>query len=218
MSFLSTLGTIGQGAGAIGSAVAGNPLPAIMMGVGALGSLFGSDEEMTDEQRKTYEALLKRSKGLDPKLLSLMRARMRGSVGNEFAGASANRMAQLRRQNAPNVIQRQEFEKLSTRRAGATSDALLGVDQMNENVKGQALGQMAGFTSRFPQTPSSGQGFAGMFGAGFQGMLQNQGGNANFLEELTRMKRVGDKFNEFDFGNAQVPSPYDMFRQSNRRP
>jgi hypothetical protein len=76
---------------------------------------------------------------------------------------------------------------------------------------------MAGFTGRFPQTPGSGQGFASMFGAGFQGLMQNQGGNSNFLEELTRMRRVGDKFNEFDFGNAQVPSPYDMFRQSNRR-
>ena len=204
--------------GTLGSLLSANPISAISMGVGALGSLFGSDAEMTDEQRKTYESLLKRSKGLDPKLLALMRARMRGSVGNEFAGASANRMAQLRRQNAPNVIQRQEFEKLSTRRAGATSDALLGVDQLNENVKGQALGQLSGFTSRFQQTPSSGQGFASLFGAGFQRMLQNQGGNANFLEELTRMKRVGDKFNEFDFGNAQVPSPYDMFRQSNRRP
>ena len=204
--------------GTLGSLLSANPISAIATGVGALGSLFGSDAEMTDEQRKTYEALLKRSKGLDPKLLSLMRARMRGSVGNEFAGASANRMAQLRRQNAPNVIQRQEFEKLSTRRAGATSDALLGVDKLNENVKGQALGQMAGFTSRFPQTPASGGGFASMFGAGFQGLMQNQGGNANFLEELTRMNRPGDKFNEFDFGNAQVPSPYDMFQQSNRRP
>jgi hypothetical protein len=203
--------------GTLGSLLSANPISAISMGVGALGSLFGSDAEMTDEQRQTYESLLKRSKGLDPKLLALMRARMRGSVGSEFAGASANRMAQLRRQNAPNVIQRQEFEKLSTRRAGATSDALLGVDQLNENVKGQALGQMAGFTGRFPQTPGSGQGFASMFGAGFQGLMQNQGGNSNFLEELTRMRRVGDKFNEFDFGNAQVPSPYDMFRQSNRR-
>jgi len=198
MSFLSTLGSL----------FTANPLSAIATGVGALGSLFGSDADLTDEQRKTYESLVNRSQGLDPKLLRLMRARMRGSVGQEFAGASANRMAQLRRQNAPNVIQRQEFEKLATRRAGATSDALLGVDQLNENVKGQALGQLAGFTSRFPQTPGSGQGFAGLFGSGFQGLLQGQGNNINFLEELSRMNRIGDKFNEFDVGNElQIRRP-----------
>jgi len=209
MSFLGTLGSL----------LSANPISAVATGVGALGSLFGGDAELTDEQRATYESLLKRSKGLDPKLLKLMRARLRGSVGQEFAGASANRMAQLRRQNAPNVIQRQEFEKLATRRAGATSDALLGVDQLNENVKGQALGQLSGFTSRFPQIPASGQGFASMFGAGFQGLMRNQGGNMNFLEALMPLQEDGRKMADADpFGKARVPSPYDMFRQSNRRP
>ena len=191
--------------GTLGSLLSANPISAISMGVGALGSLFGSDAEMTDEQRKTYESLLKRSKGLDPKLLALMRARMRGSVGNEFAGASANRMAQLRRQNAPNVIQRQEFEKLATRRAGATSDALLGVDKLNENVKGQAIGQMAGFTGRFPQTPSSCQGFASMFGAGFQGLMQGNQNNMNFLEALMPLKQRGEDFMNADPNQWKLP-------------
>jgi hypothetical protein len=175
-----------------------NPISLGLTGIGALGSLFGGDPEMTDEQRQTYEALQKRSQGMDPKLLRLMRARMRGSVGQEFAGASANRMAQLRRQNAPNVIQRQEFEKLATRRAGATSDALLGVDRLNEQVKGQALGQLGSFTGRFAQTPGSGAGFSNLFGAGLQGILQ--GGQNPFLdEELLKMRNK--RFPDFNQGS-----------------
>jgi hypothetical protein len=176
-----------------------DPLSLGLTGLGLIGSLFGGEEEMTDEQKRTYESLLSRSQGLDPKLLELMRARLRGSVGNEFSGLTANRMAQLRRQNAPNVIQRQEFEKLASRRAGATSDALLGVDRLNENVKGQALGQLAGFTSRFPQQRGFGQGFSQLFGAGLEGLLRGGDDDVNWMEELLRHKKRGEGFANYDF-------------------
>ncbi len=189
-----------------------DPLSLGLTGIGFLGSLFGGEEELTDEQRQAYEGLLKRSKGLDPKLLQLMRARLKGAVGSEFSALTSSRMSQLRRQDAPNVIQRQEFEKLATRRAGGITDALLGVDQLNEQIKGQALGQLAGFAGRFPQRQPFGQGFSQMFGAGLQGLLGG-GGNAGFLEELNRLP----KHNVEDDILPNVPSPYDMFRDSQRK-
>ena len=175
-----------------------DPLSLGLTGIGLLGSLFGGEEELTDEQKRTYGALLDRSKGLDPELLELMRARLKGSVGNEFSGLMANRMAQLRRQNAPNVIQRQEFEKLGTRRAGATTDALLGVDRLNESVKGQALGQLAGFTGRFNPRSGTGQGFNQLFGAGLQGLLRDSGNDMGFLERVGEHKRRGKQLLDND--------------------
>ena len=170
-----------------------DPLSLGLTGIGFLGSLFGSEssEEMTGEQRATYDALLKRSKGIDPKLLALMRARMKGAVGQEHAGLSASTASRLRRQGAPISIQEQHLDKLRQRRFGAQSDALLGVDQMNEGVKGQALGQLAGFTGRFApnRNDATGQGFSQLFGAGIQGLMRNYG---NVDDTYMQMQRVNE--------------------------
>ncbi len=40
-----------------------DPLSLGLTGIGLLGSLFGGEEELTDEQKRTYGALLDRSKG-----------------------------------------------------------------------------------------------------------------------------------------------------------
>ena len=144
-----------------------------LTGIGLLGSLFTSDEEMTDEQRQAYEMLLERSRGLDPKLLNLMRARLKGAIGSEASALSASTASRLRRQGAPVAIQEQHLDKLRTRRMGAQSDALLGVDQLNEQIKSGALGQLAGFAGGFAPKSGFGQGFASLFGAGLQGLLRN---------------------------------------------
>ena len=173
------------------AASAGFPwLGAGLAGVGLLGSLFGSDPSMTDEQRQTYEMLLKRSKGLDPKLLELMRARLANAVGNEYSGYRSTAASSLRRQNAPVAKQQEVMDKLYSRGAGAKSDALLGVDQLNENVKGQALGQLSGFAGRFPQQSGTGGGFGQLFGAGLQGLLSgNFGKDTDFLSKVDEHKR-----------------------------
>jgi len=176
-----------------------DPISLGLTGIGFLGSLFGEDEQMTDEQRQTYEMLLKRSKGIDPKLLSLMRARMKNAVGQEFAGQSANMASRLRRQNAPISIQEQHLDKLRTRRFGAQTDALLGVDQMNEGVKGQAMGQLAGFAGRFSPRQPTGQGFAQMFGSGLQGLVRNYGEEGDFYSELEQHKRRAAEMANFRF-------------------
>ena len=174
-------------------------------GIGLLGSLFGGEEEMTDEQRQTYEMLLKRSGGLDPKLLALMRARMRGSVGNEAAGLASTTSSRLRRQDAPVAVQEQYMDKLAQRRMGATSDALLGVDTLNENIKGDALGQLASFTGRFPQKGASGQGFNQLFGMGLQGLLSDYGGEGDFMSKLDQHQRAGYQMGEFNFRDIKNP-------------
>ncbi len=150
-----------------------DPLSLGLTGIGLLGSLFSSGEEMTDEQKQTYQALLARTKGIDPKLLALMRARMANAVGNEYSGYRSSQASSLRRQNAPIAKQQEVMDKLYSRGAGAKTDALLGVDTLNENVKGNALGQLASFTGRFNAQPGYGQGFATLAGAGLQGMLRN---------------------------------------------
>jgi len=177
-----------------------DPVSLGLTGIGLLGSLFGSDPEMTDEQRQTYEILLKRSKGLDPKLLALMRARLANAVGNEYSGYRSSASSSLRRQNAPIAKQQEVMDKLYSRGAGAKTDALLGVDQLNENVKGQALGQLSGFAGRFPQQSGYGGGFSQLFGAGLQGLLQdNYGSNTEFLSKVDKHKRRADEMMRFRF-------------------
>jgi hypothetical protein len=180
-----------------------DPVSLGLTGIGLLGSLFGSESGMTDEQRQTYEMLLKRSKGLDPKLLALMRARLANAVGNEFSGYRSSTASSLRRQNAPIAKQQEIMEKLYSRGAGAKSDALLGVDQLNENIKSGALGQLSGFTSSFPQQSGYGQGFSQLFGAGLQGLLSgNFGNDTAFLGKMDETQRSIQGMKRF-----QVPMP-----------
>ena len=182
-----------------------DPLSIGLTGIGFLGSLFGSDESASPEQREIYKLLKKRGiYGLDPKLLELMRARMRGAIGNEYAGLSASTASRLRRQNAPMAIQRQIMDKMSTRRYGATSDALLGVEQLNEQVKGNALSQLSSLGQAFPNQQGFGQGFAQLFGAGLQQLLgNNYGSDMDFFSQMDEAKRRGDAMSRY---RVQLPN------------
>ena len=102
-----------------------------------------------------------------------------GAVGNEFAGLSSQAQSRLRRQNAPIAVQEQILEKLATRRAGAKSSALTGIDALNEQTKGGALGQLAQFT----QTMPTGMGYSDLIGAGLGG-LQQQLAQDEYLKQL----------------------------------
>jgi len=165
-----------------------------LTGIGLLGSLFGKDEEASDEQKQIYKLLMERAGGLDPKLLELMRARLRSSVGNEFAGLSASTGSRLRRQNVPVAKQEEIMDKLRSRRMGATSDALLDVERINEQVKTSALSNLSSLGRSFPNQQGFGGGFAQLFGAGLQQLLgNNYGSNFKFLDELDQAKRWGQQ-------------------------
>lgn len=181
MAVLGTAAAVGVGAGM-------GPLGWLglgLTGIGAIGSLFGGEEEMTDEQRQAYEMLLSRSRGLPESTLEMMRARLKNAIGNEASGISASTASRLRRQNVPVAKQEEVLDKVNTRRIGGIDDAMLGVEELNESVKSGALGQLAGFTGRFNATPASGQGFGQMFGAGLQSLLRQP--NPEFEERFQGM-------------------------------
>lgn len=144
---------------------------------GTLGSLFGGGG---DEQSEIYELLKQRGiEGIDPKLLAAMKRKAVGSVGNEFTALSAQAQSRLRRQNAPIAIQEQVLGKLASRRAGARTDALTGIDALNEQTKGGALGQL----SQFGAGMNTGQGFSDLIGAGLGG-LQQQLSQDEYFKQL----------------------------------
>ena len=71
---------------------------------------------------------------------------------------------------------------------------------MNERVKSQALGQLAGFTGRFAAKPPFGEGFSTLFGAGLQGILRSgYGSNQDFLGKIDEHKRRADRLMNFQF-------------------
>jgi hypothetical protein len=151
-----------------------NPLA---IGGGILGALFGGGG---DEQEEIYELLKQRGiQGIDPKLLAAMKRKAVGSVGNEFSALSAQAQSRLRRGNAPVAIQEQVLGKLATRRAGARTDALTGIDALNEQTKSGALGQL----SQFGAGMNTGQGFSDLIGAGFGG-LQQQLAQDEYFKQL----------------------------------
>ena len=153
----------------------------IAIGGGILGSIFGSGGGDYDPEIRNL--IMQRAQtGIDPELLRRMRQRAVGAVGNEFAGLSAQAQSRLRRQNAPIVKQEQILEKLAVRRAGAKSEALVGVDTLNEQVKQQALGQLG----QFAVEPQYGQGFGDLIGAGLGGM-QQQLAQDEYFEQLRKI-------------------------------
>lgn len=140
-----------------------NPLA---IGGGILGSLFGGGG---DEQEEIFNLLQQRAtQGMDPNVLARMKRKAVGSVGNEFSALSAQAQSRLRRQNAPVAVQEQVLGKLASRRAGARTDALTGIDALNEQTKGGALGQL----SQFGAGLNTGQGFSDLIGAGLGGLQQ----------------------------------------------
>ena len=71
-------------------------------------------------------------------------------------------------------------------------------------MKGQALGQLAGFAGRFPQRQPYGQGFSQMFGAGLQGLLGG-GNDMGFLENIRGHATRGQELLDADpFGRLNT--------------
>ena len=174
-------------------------LAALGMGAGAVGAL--TSDSMSPEQREMYEMLKKRLAGIDPKLLERMRARMRNAIGNQAAGLSASTSARLRRQSAPVAKQEEVMDKLNTRRIGGTSDALLGIDEMNERYKQSAAGMMAGFNTQ----SNEGQGFANLFGSGMNLLMNkpNASFNPQMMYQLNQAKKRGGQFEQMQFPQAR---------------
>ena len=159
----------------------------VATGVGLLGSLFGTGGGDINEE--VYNLMLQRAEqGMDPETLRRMRRRAVGAVGQEFSGLSAQAQSRLRRQNAPIAKQEQILDKLAVRRAGAKSDALTGIDALNEQVKSQAMGQLG----QFGYEPAYGQGFGDLLGAGLGGM-QQQLAQDEYFENLDKImnKKTG---------------------------
>jgi hypothetical protein len=159
-----------------------NPLA---IGGGILGALFDSGGGDFDPEIRNL--ILQRARqGIDPKLLAAMKRKAVGSVGNEFAALSSQAQSRLRRQNAPVAIQEQTLEKLATRRAGARTDALTGIDALNEQVKGGALGQLGQFAVEAPY----GQSYGDLIGAGLGG-LQQQLAQDEYFKQLDMILNKG---------------------------
>jgi len=124
-----------------------DPVSLGLTGIGLVGSLFGQGPSMTDEQRQAYNLMLERSRGLSPELLEMIRRRLRMSIGNEASATSASTTQRLERQNVPIARQQEIMNKLRQQRLGSVESAMLGVEQLNEDVKSNALQQLSGFTS-----------------------------------------------------------------------
>jgi len=179
---------------------------AIMTVLSSIGSLFGEDDKASKQQRKVYDLLMERTKGIDPELLQMLRARMRSGIGNEFAGLSASTTSRLRRQNAPMAIQRQIMDKLQTRRLGATTSGMLDIDEMNERVKSSAFSNLASLSQAFPMERGFGSGFSQLFGAGLQHLLSdNYGSNMQFNTFLDTAKKRGEELAKFEWPSAPKP-------------
>lgn len=177
-------------------------------GVGLLGSLFFTeDEELSPEQRQAYDLLLQRTRGMSPELLAALRRRVMGAVGSEFSGLSMQALNRLRRQGAPIAKQEEVLDKLSVRRAGARSDALTGVDALNEQMKQQAIMALSQFTSGFPTQPATGQAFGDLLGAGLGNVYQSLGQD-EYLNSLRRIMNKGASSGK----NGNI-SPYNQNRE-----
>ena len=174
---------------------------------GTLGSIFGSGQKLHPETERALKMLRERyEKGIDPKVLELMRRRLRTTLGNEYAGMGASTAARLRRQNVPVSRQQEILDQLNVRRFGALGEGMAGIDIANEQMRLQALQQLAGMTSNLPIT-DTGQGFGALGGMGFAGLMRMMEGNrgmdyAGNLEKHYQQARR--------FRNYQIPSaiPY----------
>jgi len=154
--------------------------------LGGLGSLFGT-QDTSPRQDEIYEMLKKRAgQGIDPKLVEQMRRNLRMQLGAEFSGLSAQRYNQMRRQNAPRVIQEQIMDQLAKARGGALQQGLMGIEGLSEQARQGALGQMASIFGMMGSP--TGEGFGQLFGAGLTGLMnQPQRGNSWVDEELQKL-------------------------------
>jgi hypothetical protein len=135
-------------------------LPGIATGIGALGTLFGGDNE-------AERLLRQRARGIDPKILAALRMRARRAFGNQASALRTSAGQRLGRQGAPVAKQEEVLDKITTRGFGGLGETLTGIDFANEQIKQGALADLAGFLSE----REPGAGFAQLFGAGLQGLM-----------------------------------------------
>jgi len=127
-------------------------------GAGLIGSLFGKDPQI-----RGLGMLKRRARqGIDPKILAMMRMRARNVAGREGSALSSQAENRLLRSDAPIAKTEEVLGSLAQKRIGAGSEAVAGIDIANEQVKTQALQQLAGL----PPEPGTGDAFGQLLGLG----------------------------------------------------
>ena len=103
-------------------------IAAAATGLGALGALFGGDDE-------TERLFRQQLRGIDPKILAEMRMRARSAIGNQATAERVSTQQRLGRGDVPVAKQEEVLDKIRTRQFGAIGSTLSNIDMFNEERK-----------------------------------------------------------------------------------
>jgi len=147
-------------------------------GIGALGSLFGGGGhyKMSGREEGLYNLLNRMRKDQDPFDTTGIMAGTRERFGNEATGLRQAALQRMMGGNVPQLAAESAMSDISTpvlREMGMTlANIEFTAQQAQQQRTLDIIRMMAGLASGTgEQIPASGQGFAGLFGAGLQGLM-----------------------------------------------